>query len=181
MKYLTIDDIKAHVRIDFDCEDAELELYGQGAEDTILYLCNRTYENLIGTYGEVPTAVRHATLLLVANSYEQRSPVSPQNFSSTPYTFEILLKEYIVLAGTPPINERNRIIDALQEMNTNISFFAADDESETKIELETRIVALWKKYTSISNPTPAILESMRGQVTTLQADVDAYLKSLNQA
>ena len=86
-----------------------------------------------------------------------------------------------MLAGTPPINERNRIIDALQEMNTNINFFAADDESETKIELETRIVALWKKYTSISNPTPAILESMRGQVTTLKVDVDAYLKSLNQA
>ena len=181
MKYLTIDDIKMHCRIDSDCEDAELELYATGAEDTVLYICNRTYENLIGTYGEVPAAVRNATLLLVANSYEQRSPVSPQHYSPSPYTFEFMLKEFIVLAGTPLINERNRIIDVLQELNTNISFFAADDESETKTELMDRIVTLWKKYTAISNPTPAILESMRKQLASLQADVDAYLKSLNQA
>ena len=32
MKYLTIDDIKAQLRLDFDCEDSLLELYGNGAE-----------------------------------------------------------------------------------------------------------------------------------------------------
>ena len=181
MKYLQIDYIKQHSRIDFDCEDAELELYGTGAEDTILYLCNRTYENLIGTYGEVPAAIIHVTLELVCNSYEHRSPASPQNLSAVPYNFDLLAKPYMILAGTPLINERNRIIDALQELNTNISFFAADDESETKTELMDRIVKLWKKYTAISNPTPAILESMRKQLASLQADVKTYLESLNQA
>ena len=42
MKFLTIEYIKQHSRLDFDCEDGELELYGTAAEDTILDLCRRT-------------------------------------------------------------------------------------------------------------------------------------------
>lgn len=181
MKYLKIDYIKAHSRIDFDCEDAELELYGQGAEDTILYLCNRTYENLIGTYGEVPASIIHVTLELVNNSYEHRSPASPQNLSLVPYNFDLLVKEYIVLAGTPLINERNRIIAVIQDEFTNISFFAADDTSETKTELVERMMAMINKFASFDKPTQMILESMRQQLATLQADVKTYLESLNQA
>lgn len=181
MKYLTIDYIKAHCRIDFDCEDAELELYGQGAEDTILYLCNRTFENLIGTYGEVPASIIHVTLELVCNSYEHRSPASPQNLSAVPYNFDLLVKEYIVLAGTPLINERNRIIDAIQDEYTNICFFAADDESETKKELTDRMTTMVNKFASFDKPTPMMLENMRQQLTILQADVKTYLESLNQA
>ena len=181
MKYLTIEDIKQQLRLDFDCEDAKLELYGAGAEDTILYLCNRTYENLVGTYGEVPAAIRQVTLELVTNSYDHGSgPASPTNLSAVPYNFDLLVKEYIVLTGTPLKNERNRIIDILQEQNTNISFFAADDDSETKHELTERISTMWKKYTAVSDPTPMILESMRQEAKKLTDDVNEYLKSLNQ-
>ena len=179
MKYLTIEDIKAQLRLDFDCDDALLELYGQGAEDTILYLCNRTYENLIGTYGEVPAAIRQVTLELVCSSYEHRSPASPQNLSAVPYNFDLLVKEYIVLAGTPLINERNRILDAIQGEYTNICFFAADDESETKTELTERMTAMVNKFATFNQPTPMILENMRQQLTALQADVKTYLESIN--
>jgi hypothetical protein len=180
MKYLKIDDIKQQLRLDFDCEDAKLELYGQGAEDTVLYLCNRTYENLVGTYGEVPAAIRQVTLELVTNSYDHGSgPASPTNLSAVPYNFDLLVKEYIVLTGTPLKNERNRIIDILQDQNTNISFFAADDDSETKRELTERIATMWKKYTAVSEPTPIILESMRQETKKLTDDVKVYLESLN--
>ena len=181
MKYLTIEDIKAQLRLDFDCEDALLELYGTGAEDTILYLCNRTYENLIESYGgSVPAAIRQVTLELVTNSYEQRSPASPTNLSAVPYNFDLLLKEFVVLHGTPLINERNRIIDSIQDQHVNIGFFAADDTSETKAELVERIETLWKKFTAVSAPTPMILEGMRQELKKLTDDVDTYLKSLNQ-
>ena len=181
MKYLTIEDIKQQLRLDFDCEDAKLELYGAGAEDTILYLCNRTYENLVGTYGEVPAAIRQVTLELVTNSYDHGSgPASPTNLSAVPYNFDLLVKEYIVLTGTPLKNERNRIIDILQDQNTNISFFAADDDSETKRELTERIATMWKKYTAVSEPTPIILESMRQEAKKLTDDVKVYLESLNE-
>lgn len=179
MKYLTIEDIKQQLRLDFDCEDAKLELYGAGAEDTILYLCNRTYENLVGTYGEVPAAIRQVTLELVTNSYDQGSgPASPTNLSAVPYNFDLLIKPYMVLSGTAMVNERNRIIDILQEQNTNIGFFAADDDSETKLELTERIATMWKKYTAVSEPTPIILESMRQEAKKLTDDVTTYLESL---
>ena len=180
MKYLTIDDIKQQLRLDFDCEAALLELYGQGAEDTVLYLCNRTYENLAGTYGEVPAAIRQATLELVTNSYEQRSPASPTNLSAVPYNFDLLIKPYMLLHGTPLKNERNRIIDSLQGMLINISFFAADDESEEKKDLVERIEAKWRKFVAVSEPTPIILESMRNEEKTLGDEVKAYLESLNE-
>lgn len=180
MKYLSIDDIKAQLNLDFDCDDALLELYGQGAEDTVLYLCNRTYENLIESYGgEVPAAIRNVTLELVTSSYEQRSPASTTNLSAVPYNFDLLVKEYVVLHGTPLINERNRIIDALQDQHINIGFFAADDTSETKAELENRITTLWKKFSTVVNPTPMILESMRQELKKLTDDVNTFLQSLN--
>ena len=91
------------------------------------------------------------------------------------------LKEYIVLAGTPLINERNRIINAIQDDYTNICFFAADDDSETKKELTDRMTTMVNKFASFDKPTQMILESMRQQLAMLQADVKTYLESLNQA
>ena len=180
MKYLTIDDIQAQLRLDFDCEDSLLELYGTGAEETILYLCNRTFENLIGEYGEVPAAIRQVTLELVSQSYEQRSPASPTNLSAVPYNFDLLIKPYMLLHGTPLKNERNRIIDSLQGMLINISFFVAEDESEEKKDLVERIEAKWRKFVAVSEPTPIILESMRQEEKTLGDEVKAYLESLNE-
>lgn len=180
MKYLTIDDIKAQLRLDFDCDDSLLELYGIGAEDTILHLCNRTYENLIGEYGEVPAAIRQVTLELVSQSYEQRSPASPTNLSAVPYNFDLLIKPYIVLHGTPLLNERNRIVNDLREMAVNIGFYAADDDSETRAELMDRIQKLATKYIAIKEPTPMILETMRQETKKLGDEVKAYLESLNK-
>lgn len=179
LKYLTIEDIKAQLRLDFDCEDGILELYGIGAEDTIIYLCNRTYENLIESYGgEVPAAIRQVTLELVTNSYEQRSPASPTNLSAVPYNFDLLLKEYIVLSGTPLKNERNRIISVVQNQYTNLNFFAADVESDTKTDLEERIKTILYKYAKVSEPTPMILESMRQETKKLTDDVNDFIKTL---
>ena len=97
MKWLTIDYIKQHSRIDFDCEDELLELYGSAAEDSVLTLCSRTYDDLIDTYGEVPPALYQASLMLVDVSYTHRSPVSPQNMSIVPYSFELLVKPFVKL------------------------------------------------------------------------------------
>lgn len=100
MKWLTLDYIKQHSRIDYDCEDALLELYGAAAEDTVLNYLNRTYQDVLEAYGDVPVPVRQATLLLVDSSYQHRSPVTPTNVSLVPYTFDILVKPYMRLAGS---------------------------------------------------------------------------------
>lgn len=98
MKYLTLDYIRAHSRIDCDCENEMLETYGSSAEDVVLNLLNRSLEDLKEAYGgEVPTAVVHATLELVENFIQHRSPVEQMNLSVVPYNFDIMLKPYIVL------------------------------------------------------------------------------------
>lgn len=98
MKWLKIETIKSQTRMDYDCEDELLELYAEAAEDTILSWCNRSYEDLIETYGKVPAGIVQASLLLVAQSYKEREPASAQNLSAVPYgTIDTLIKHYMIL------------------------------------------------------------------------------------
>lgn len=103
MKWLTIDYIKQHSRIDFDCEDAVLQLYGESAEETVLNVIDRTYDEVVGKYGTkekpVPAALIHAALMLVDLAYQQRSPVSMQSMYTVPYAFDMMVKPYIKLAN----------------------------------------------------------------------------------
>lgn len=99
MKWTEISYIKQHSRIDFDCEDAVLELYANAAEETVLNYLGIPYQELISEYGGVPDAIRQATLMLIDVSYSNRSPISPTNVSIVPYTFDILVKPYMRLAG----------------------------------------------------------------------------------
>ena len=97
MKYLTLDLIKKHSRIDFDIEDDLLELYAEASEQTVMDLCNTSYEAMIDEYGEIPAPVKQATLMLVDLSYEHRSPITQAQYSLVPYGFDRLIKKYIKL------------------------------------------------------------------------------------
>lgn len=97
MKWLTLEYIHAHSRIESDCEDGILQMYGESAEDTVLNILHRTYEDLIEQYGKVPTPVVHASLMLVDISYQHRAPITPANISLVPYSFDMLLKPYMRL------------------------------------------------------------------------------------
>lgn len=100
MKWLTIDYIKEHSRIDYSGEEELLELYGAAAEDMVLNVIGRTHEEMVEmveTYGEMPAALMQAALMLVDLSYMQRSPVSQANLYAVPYTFDFLVKPYMRL------------------------------------------------------------------------------------
>lgn len=99
MKWLTIEDIKKQLRITYSDEDDVLDLYGSSAEDTVLNYLNRSYQELLETYGEVPAPIRQATLMLVDVSYQHRSPISMTSISLVPYTFDLLVKPYMRLSG----------------------------------------------------------------------------------
>lgn len=103
MKWLTLQQIKQQCRIepDFTMEDDLLIKYGESAEDTILELCNRTYVDLLDSYGRVPINIVHASLLLVGISYQHREAASPTNLSAVPYgNIDMLIKPYMKLAGS---------------------------------------------------------------------------------
>lgn len=94
MKWLTIDYIKEHLHIDFDCEDSMLELYGDAAEEAILNEMRRTEADLIEEYGKIPTPVMQATLLLVGDLYKNREMQIAGNSYNINPAFGILLKPY---------------------------------------------------------------------------------------
>ena len=100
MKWLTLQRIKAQCRIeqDFTEEDELLEMYGESAEEAVLELLNRSYEDLYEVYGRIPAPVVHASLLLVAKSYKDRESDMTQQVYANP-TFSLLLKPYMRLAS----------------------------------------------------------------------------------
>ena len=98
MKYLTLEYIKAHSRIDCDCEDHLIERYATAAENAILRLLNRTLDDLMeANGGEVPEEVMQATVEFTENLIRHRGPVEQTTLSLVPYNFDLLLKSHMVL------------------------------------------------------------------------------------
>ena len=103
MEYLTLDYIKKHSRIDFNCEDDMLELYGNSAENTMAQVLNRGKDatemvaSLTEDYGKVPDPIMHATLELVDASYQHRSPADAQQMYYVLYGFDFKVKPYMKL------------------------------------------------------------------------------------
>ena len=108
MKWLTLERIKQQLRIepDFHDEDDILELYGDSAEDAIMEVLNRSYEELYEVYGRIPAPVVHASLMLVAQSYKDREKDLVQQVNANP-TFSLLLKPYMRLTS-PSTNGQNQ-------------------------------------------------------------------------
>ena len=101
MKWLTLDKIKHQCRIevDFHDEDTELEKYGASAEQQVLNDIGRSYSELIAWKGEVPENLIHASLMLVDQSYRQRSAADTMSWSPVPYAYDMLIKPYTRLAS----------------------------------------------------------------------------------
>lgn len=97
MKILNLEYVKRHSRICCDCEDDVLQVYAEAAEDAVLQLLDRTVEDIVEEYGEVPAAIGQAALLLTENSYAHRAPVEAANMSVVPYSFDLLVKPYMRL------------------------------------------------------------------------------------
>ena len=97
MKWLTLEWIKQHSRIDFTCEDELLELYGGDAEETILNICNRTLEDIVEQYGCVPKPLHVAALQLVELNYVHRSPDAMNQLCVVPNGFDMEVKPYMKL------------------------------------------------------------------------------------
>lgn len=97
MMWLTLEDIKAQCRIDGNYEDSLLTLFGNAVEKAILRLCNRTYESVIAEYGEIPSDLNVASLMLAKHLYEHRGVVESVNQSDVPYSFDFFVKPFMIL------------------------------------------------------------------------------------
>lgn len=102
MKFITFDQIKAQLRLDdaqAELEQDLLEMYGESAEDAVLTIIRRPLRNVKQVYGHVPQKLIHATLLLVDEWYQHRTPAESVSLSPVPNAFDFMLKPMMRLSG----------------------------------------------------------------------------------
>ena len=102
MKFLTFEQIKQQLRLDDEQATAEqsiLEMYAASAEDSVLNIIRRSYDDVVETFGSVPTPIKHAALMLTDTWYQHRAPITPGSVAMVPYTYDLLLKPYMRLSG----------------------------------------------------------------------------------
>jgi len=187
LKWLSIDAIHAHCRIDFNCEDAELEQYGMAAEQAILDLTRRTYENFIDTYGRIPDPIFNASLLLVQSLYKNRDAEEQRDSKEIAYGFQFLVKNYMALTlNSPIVNERDGLIDKLTIVQTDFDFEFGEIENPTDELVEAydtqrrNMAALYNRYAFIENPTPYICQKFREAIAKAKEDCDEIINRQNE-
>ena len=110
MKWLTLELVKAQVRITHDRENELLEHYAELAEERVLTDIERTYEELIAWKGEVPRELIQASLLLVEVYYNYRSGLNISTLSIVPYgSYDVLVMPYKRLAYQKYYDEVSRL------------------------------------------------------------------------
>ena len=182
LKWLTIDAIHQHCRIDFNCEDAELEQMGIAAEQAILDLTRRTYENFIDTYGRIPDPIFNASLLLVQNLYNNRDAADSQKKEAALYGFDLLLKNYMCLSGGTPLQvERDGLLDKLTVVMTEFDFDFGEiknptDEQVEAYDMQRRdMAALYNRYAYIQNPTSYICGKFREAIAKVKKECEEII------
>lgn len=96
MKWMRLDYIKQHSRLDYNDEDALLELYADAAEQSVLNYIGRTYEEVVEMWDGVPDSLRIATLMVVDHIYQNRGMLNQQKVEENP-AFELFTKPYMKL------------------------------------------------------------------------------------
>ena len=182
LKWLSLDAIHQHTHVDFNCEDAELEQFGMAAEQAILDLTRRTYENFIDTYGRIPDPIFNASLLLVQSLYKNRDAEEQRDSKEIAFGFSFMVKNYMVLTGGSPLEvERDGLLDKLTVVMTEFDFDFGEIEnpSEDLVEdYDTQrrdMAALYNRYAYIANPTSYICEKFRQAIAKAKEDCDKII------
>lgn len=103
MEFLTLQMIKQQCRVTFDYDNDLLTGYGNAAEQTIANYLHRgkkvtdMIDSLRDEYGAIPDDIYTAALMLVTNWYNHSTPVKNVQMNVVPYTFEFIIKQYIIL------------------------------------------------------------------------------------
>ena len=187
LKWLNLDAIHQHSRLDFNCEDAELLQMGMAAEQAILDLTRRTYANFIDTYGRIPDPIFNASLLLVQSLYKNRDAEDQRDSKEIAFGFSFLVKNYMVLTGGTPLEvERDGLLDKLTVVQTEFDFDFGEienpsDELAEAYDTQRRdMAALYNRYAFIKNPTSYICQKFREAIAKAKTDCDDIINQANE-
>ena len=180
MKFLTIDYIKQHSRIDFDCEDGVLDTYGASAENTLLAYIRRTLDNVRDMNdGDIPPEMYHAALMLTEQAYNHRGPVSPTKMSYVPYGFDLIVKPLMRFDSRTDLQaERDTLMGMLDGVQSDLDFDyvqlsePTDEQTEAYDGMIARMEQTRTDYMSVVNPTAKICASMRTKVADIKTECE---------
>ena len=177
MKWMEINYLKKHSRIDYDCEDELLDQYGTAAEDFLLTYIRRTYENLIDIYGEIPSQLFVAVQMLVENMYQNRSMISMTHMSYVDYTFDAIVADFMRHTDETPIqNELDTLLQLLGILKSDFDFSILDIPVTPEIEeIQQQFENLAKLYGSIEQPTEHICKRLRNSLAALRTACKPYI------
>lgn len=96
MSYVTLPELKTHLRLNGSAEDDALQLFLDTAESTFSNLTLRTLDGDVDTGfpDGVPASVKLAILLLAAHFYRVRSAFTDQDVAAMPFGFVSLCRQY---------------------------------------------------------------------------------------
>ena len=93
--YVTIEEIKQHLYIEFEADDSMFADMIQASEEIIEKYLNTTFDTLLNENGTLPFPIKQAIKIMVGNLYANRESVSFNAYpSKIPYSYEYLLQPY---------------------------------------------------------------------------------------
>lgn len=95
LRIITLAGIKANSRIDGTDEDNLITAMGEAAEQGVLNLMDRSYDDIIVEYGSIPAPIQQACLAYTDHLYHHRGIVEPTQVYCVPYTIDCMIKPYI--------------------------------------------------------------------------------------
>ena len=172
MKWLTLEQMKAQLRIeaDFTAEDTLLKSYGEAAEDTLLNYLNRPYQDIIERYGKVPQPLVQASLMLVDVSYQHRSPINVTNISLVPYTFDLLVKPYMRL--TSPDESEVQTVTLGSDVKIEFTAELPDDLTLSDVDFSGKVLNADMKDESVDFTKADCIELEGGENYVVMVDSD---------
>lgn len=106
---MTLEELKAQMREDFDGEDDLIRLYGEAAEKAVIKATRRTYDELVemaeADGEEFPSMLKVAILMLAAHSHRNRELVAAVAQNAVPYALDMYVKPYVKLSERVVGNE----------------------------------------------------------------------------
>ena len=172
MKWLTLEQIKAQLRIepDFTAENTLLNSYGEAAEETLLNYLNRPYQDIIERYGKVPLPLVQASLMLVDVSYQHRSPINVTNISLVPYTFDLLVKPYMRL--TSPDESEVQTVTLGSDVKIEFTAELPDDMKLSDVDFSGKVLNVDQKDVDVDFNKADCIELEDGANYVVMVDSD---------